>query len=139
MATTAVIPRPLPNIEDKLYQPFLRGLKERRLMVQRCEDCGHYQWPPREFCGKCHGESLSWTEVPQEGDVYTFSVVYRPFHPWFREHVPYALSVVDVGNGVRLLGATFGPEAENVTCGQHMRAEFEDMSEDIALLRWVPA
>jgi uncharacterized OB-fold protein len=129
--------RPIPVI-DQLYAPYYLGLKERKILVQKCTACGHIQWPPRDFCFGCHANQLTWTEVPQVGKVYTYSVYYRAFHPWFKQHLPMAAVVADLGEGVRILGNYLG-NVEEIVCDMEVKAVFEDVNKEITLLHWETA
>lgn len=137
--STAAITRPLPNAQEPLYRPYLQGLREHRLMVQHCSSCGHWQWPPREFCFVCHRPTLGWAEIGQQGSVYTYTVCYRAFHPWFKERLPYGIVDADLGQGIRLLAPYFDPDVEQLECGQTVHAAFDEAEGGITVLRWTRA
>jgi uncharacterized OB-fold protein len=128
--------RPLPDTKAPLYAPYYQGLRERKIVVQQCTACRHVQWPPRDICFRCHANQLSWTEMPQEGKVYTYSIYYRPFHPWFTDCVPLGAVVVDLGNGIRMLGNYRGTDIEEIHCDLSVKAVFEDVDERTTLLHW---
>jgi uncharacterized OB-fold protein len=65
---------------------FFRGLLERRLLVNRCGDCGRLHQPPGPVCPACWSDDVSPTEVSGRGTVHSFS---RP------------VVVVDLDEGVR--------------------------------------
>jgi len=132
----ATPPRPLPDVGDPLYAPHLQGLREHRILVQRCRHCGHRQWPPRELCFSCHEEAFDWVEMPAVGTIYTFSVAYRGFNPWFKDQVPYASVVADLGDGIRILAAGADDDVDSITCGDRVHAEFDDVSDELTVLRW---
>ena len=44
---------------------FWSGLREERLLVQRCDDCGLLRHPPRPMCPRCN--SLEWGTVEASG------------------------------------------------------------------------
>ena len=129
--------RPIPDLEDSLLRPYFRALRDHKLVAQHCEQCGHWQWPAREFCFQCHGSDLAWEEVQQSGTVYTYTVTYRAFHPWFQDQLPYGVAVVDLGNGIRMMANYFGSDVESLDCGQRMKAFFEKVNDDITLFTWI--
>ncbi|MGH2679571.1 MAG: Zn-ribbon domain-containing OB-fold protein [Actinomycetota bacterium] len=53
---------------------FLDGLRDRRILATTCVSCGRTLVPPRKFCERCFRPTDGWTEVPQTGDVETFSI-----------------------------------------------------------------
>ncbi|WP_077213288.1 Zn-ribbon domain-containing OB-fold protein [Bacillus dakarensis] len=129
-------PRPLPDTDNRLYLPYIQGLKKQLLLVQKCLHCADLQWPPREFCPSCNKSEFDWIEVQQEGEVYTYSIVYRAPHPWFNSKVPYGIVIVELENGVRMIGNYFEEDVENIECGMKMKAQFEHVNDDITVLKW---
>lgn len=97
------------------------------------------QWPPRELCFICHSNKLGWQETIQEGTVYTYTIVYRAFHPWFKQHLPYGVVVTELDNGIRMLANYFGPDVESLECGMRVKASFEDVDDMVTLLQWEKA
>lgn len=136
MSVSACITRPLPDLNDKLYALYFEALRNYKLVVQHCEDCEHSQWPAREFCFHCHGTRFRWQEVKQQGVVYTYSIAYRAFHPWFKDHLPYGIAVVELDQGIRMLGNYFGPDVESLECGMKVKASFEKVNDQVTLLHW---
>jgi acetyl-CoA C-acetyltransferase len=53
---------------------FLEGLREERILATTCTSCGRTLVPPRKFCERCFRPTDGWTEVPQTGNVETFSI-----------------------------------------------------------------
>ncbi len=140
MTTTTDVPRPVPAMPDSpLYRAYFAGLREQAIRVPRCTDCGVLQWPPRELCGHCQGSSFEQVDVPTVGEVYTYTVMNRAFHPWFRDKVPYGAAVVEVAPGVRILGRYAGDDVESLHCGQRMVAVFDDLGADSGSIAWRPA
>jgi uncharacterized protein len=132
------VTRPFPDPVLERFQPHFDALDRGELLVRRCEDCGRVQWPPRVCCRACSSERLTWTHAAGEGLIYTFTVCYRAFHPWFAERTPFGLVVADVEPGARLLGSCFSPEVESLACGQRVRADFSLKAGDHVVLAWEP-
>jgi uncharacterized protein len=139
VTTAAELPRPFPDPVLERFRPHFDGLRESRVLVPRCTTCGHLQWPPRVCCRACNAEEFAWEEAPVQGTVYTFTVCYRAFHPWFTARTPFGLVVADVQPGLRILGACFSPDVETLACGQPVRASFEAHGSDSIVLGWEPA
>ena len=47
-----------------------RGWLERRLLINRCDDCHHFHHPPKPICPSCWCSSLTPTEVGGEGVIH---------------------------------------------------------------------
>jgi len=47
-----------------------RGLLERRLLINRCSECGYWHHPPRSVCPLCWSQTVIPTEIGGRGIVY---------------------------------------------------------------------
>lgn len=54
-----------------------KGLLTRRLLVNRCGDCGYWIYPHRPMCPECWSENIVPTEVSGKGTVYTFTLLHQ--------------------------------------------------------------
>jgi uncharacterized OB-fold protein len=52
-----------------------RGLLRRRLLINRCDDCGYWIYPHRPLCPRCWSWSVTPTEVSGRGRVHLFTEV----------------------------------------------------------------
>jgi uncharacterized OB-fold protein len=92
-------PRPHPT---PFTQPFWDALRDARLVIQRCSECGVWRWPPQVACPTCLSEHYTWADTTGRGRLYSYSVVHRPVDP-ARFDAPYVLAVVQLDEGPRLL------------------------------------
>jgi uncharacterized OB-fold protein len=99
-------PDPVPY-GDPLTTPFWRAAERRELSVQRCLGCGHHQFPPRPHCVRCGGVELEWRRAGGEGTIYSLTVVRFPVAPELPP--PYAVALVELDEGPRLLANLDGP------------------------------
>jgi uncharacterized protein len=136
--TTGDWPRPFPDPPLERWQSHFEGLKEGRILVRRCAECGALQWPPRIRCRACGGARLDWIDAATEGDVYTYSVCNRAFHPWFEERLPYALVLVECEPGVKVLGNCFSAAVAELKCGMRVAAGFDTRADGHVVLTWEP-
>ena len=126
--------RPLPSLDDPDSAPFWRATKEHQLRYQLCDDCGKLVFFPRRHCTQCLGSALSWHTAAGEGQIYSFSVVRLSRHPFFRTQVPYAVALIDLDEGFRMLSNVTGAEdpGTDLAIGQRVILEWEDHA-DVAL------
>src|SRR5258707_9827185 len=89
--SSASIPLPVPS---PLTEPFWAAVRHHRLEIQRCRECGGYQWTPQMVCGACLEDTLDWTAVSGLATVYSFTIVRRPQSPAFT--APYVVAEVDL-------------------------------------------
>jgi len=71
--------------------------------------------------------------------VYSYTVARRPTHPAFADRVPYVIAIVELEEGPRMTTNVVGCEPDDVHIGMPVRATFEDVDEEIALVCFEPA
>lgn len=104
-------PAPTPNPETV---PFWEGLADGVVRLQRCRCCGRAQHHARAICRWCWSEDLAWVTATGSARVWTWTVVHRPSHPAWTPEAPYAVVVVELEEGPRLVAAFEGSTAELV-------------------------
>lgn len=96
--------------------------RQGRLLVQRCDACGHHQHHPRPFCLSCRRrDALGFVEASGRGTLHAFTVVHRS--PRDDLDAPYTVALVDLDEGVRLLTWFTG---EDPRCDLPVRVAFRD-------------
>ena len=128
-------PRPLPIQES---EPFWAGTLVGELRAQHCNACGHDQLYPRTVCTACHREDLSWRAVSGLGTEYSVTVVPLAPRPDLAEDVPYAIALIELDEGPRLMSNVVGCAPEAVRIGQRMQVEFDDEAEGVRVPRFRP-
>ena len=126
MTTTTGWKRPLPT-PSPLTRPFWEATKQGRLVLQRCSRCGEYVWTPQPVCRTCLTETLEWTPVSGRGSIYSFVVIERAATPAF--NAPYAIVVVELEEGPRMLSDLVDVNVEDVRIGMPVEVAFEDAGE----------
>jgi uncharacterized OB-fold protein len=119
--------------------PFWEATQGRRLTVQRCANCERWIWYPRSACPGCLGEDLLWTEVSGQGSVYAVSVHQRPGVAEMKDRVPYAVALVQLDEGVRMLTNVVRCDPESVQVGQRVSVAWEALSDGRHLPVFVPS
>jgi uncharacterized OB-fold protein len=119
---TATQPRPAITRDSEF---FWAGLNERRLLIRRCARCAHLHHPPGPMCPRCH--SFEWTAQPVSGRgvLHSYVIVHQPQLPGFTYPLPVAL--VELEEGVRLLGDLRGLTPSAVYIGMPVEVEFIDV------------
>jgi uncharacterized protein len=101
---------------------YLRGLKEGRVIGQRCPACGKVYVPPRGACPVDGVPTTTDVELPDVGTVTTFCVVNVPFQGQ-RVPSPYvAASVLLDGADIAFQHLILGCEPAEVRMGMRVRA-----------------
>ena len=130
-------PRPAP---DEITSFFWEGVEQHRLLILRCDDCGHYIHLPREVCRFCLSTNLSPSEMSGEGTVETFTVPYQPFHPYFRQHIGYVLAVVRLAEDpdLRLVTNIVDCSDDDVRCDMPVHVVFREVAPGFTLPYFAP-
>ncbi len=117
----AVVAPPLADADSQFYWD---GLRARRLLVQRCAECECHRFPPMPACPSCAAPGGQVVELEPRGTIYSWIVVHRAFAPAFRREVPYAIAVVELAEGCRLL--TRLEHEEPIEAGQTVVGHYHD-------------
>jgi uncharacterized protein len=135
----ADLKRPLPNLKEHDTRAFWDATKDKQLRYQRCDDCGTTVFYPRQHCTACLGSKLTWHTASGRGTVYSYSVVRKAEHPFFRTLVPYAVAWIDLDEGPRLLSNVVGiaDPAKDLKIGQKVTVEWE-VHDDLAVPLFKP-
>lgn len=89
--------------ESDAGAPFWAASRDQRLVLPWCTDCGRPHWYPRGFCPSCLSEAIEWRDATGDGTVHAVSVQPKPSRPELADRAPYAVVLVDLAEGVRML------------------------------------
>ena len=88
---------------DRLAAHFWEGCAAGELRYQRCAACAAPQVFPGEFCRRCGTAQLEWRIARGSGTVYALTRVERAPADEFRALAPYAIVLVDLDEGYRMM------------------------------------
>jgi len=129
--------KPLPAV-DELSQPFWDAAKQHRLVVQRCQECGYFNHPPRPACDACQSQQLQFEPVSGRGTIYSFTVMHQPNIAGFEDQIPYVNILVELEEQPLLFMVSdlTGAEKDQVRIGGQVEVYFEDANDEITLSRF---
>ncbi len=122
--------KPKPSI-DQDNEAFWDGLKDHKLLIWKCSECGAVYWPKtycinhanKPFAGEC-----DWVEASGRGKIFAFNIHHWAFHPGFKEEVPYYYALIELDEGPlissQLVGDRVPPDIHTV--GQTVEVVYED-------------
>jgi uncharacterized OB-fold protein len=90
-------PKPTPETEH-----YWEGTKLGELRIQRCHACGQAYFYPRPSCPFCFSTDVSWEVASGRARLHTYLISHRPA-PGFADDVPYAIAVVELEEGPRMM------------------------------------
>ena len=123
-------PRPRPSItHDQDF--FFDGLKEGKLLIQKCAQCGTLRHPSGPMCRNCR--SLEWTtlEAAGGGTIHSFVVVHYPQVPSF--DYPNPVLLVQLDEGVRIVANAVDTPREKIVIGSRVQLVVQRCDDDLAL------
>ena len=120
-------------------EPFWSATERHELVLPWCTNCGQPFWYPRPVCPRCLRPGVEWRPASGRGEVYAVSVMHRAAHPGMADRVPYAVALVDLDEGVRLLTNVVGVDAVEVHVGMEVAVTWEPMSDGRNLPVFAPA
>ena len=88
------IPLPQPG---PISEPYCQGCREGVLRFQRCLDCSAPTHTPALMCAVCASRSLVWVDSSGNGEIYSWTRVWRPVTPDFV--TPYVPVIVAMEEG----------------------------------------
>lgn len=129
------IPDPTPET-----QFFWDKTQEHELWIQRCNDCANVYFPPRFHCPKCLSVNVEWMRASGKGILYSYMINHRA-PPGFEDEAPYAIAVVQLEEGPRMMTNIIGIEntPENLVLDMALEVTFDDSPPDVTIPKWQPA
>ena len=139
---TATAPTPAP--ESPMLPPvtpdtafFWDGTAAGELRLQRCARCGALRHPPGPMCRACGvAADGGYAVAAGTGEVFSYVVHHHPPVPGKR--LPMVVALVQLPEGVRILGELPGVRPDQVRIGMPVRVTFVPAG-GMALPAWRPA
>ncbi|MGF1596792.1 MAG: Zn-ribbon domain-containing OB-fold protein [Acidimicrobiales bacterium] len=125
LAAGLAAPRPA---RDGLDEPYWSGTRRHELLVQRCDNCGAFQWGPEWMCHACQSLEVGWAVVEPRGRIFSWQRPHHPVHPALNDQGPYIVVLVELpaAGGVRMVGNLLGDPLQEVRIDAEVEAVFED-------------
>lgn len=120
---------------------FWNGLRDHKLLIQRCKDCRALRAPARPMCPNC--TSLHWDTVESSGRGTVYSYVMPQHPPMPLMEYPYIVALIELDEGVRLVSNLCEIATESVEVGMPVEvfyATFDTLDDkDVVLHQFRPA
>jgi uncharacterized OB-fold protein len=104
-------------------EQFYKFLAQGKLMAGKCVKCGKIHLPPRPLCDDCFSQEFEWMEVSGKGRLLTYTVIHIA-PPQFQAPAPYAVGIVQLENGLKILGMISGVAPEQLKIGMDLTIDF---------------
>ncbi len=126
---------PKMDLESRLFWEYL---KKNELRLQKCMECSRLRFPPYPACPYCGAPGGYWVSLSGKGKVYSWIVVNHSVDPRLKEDVPYAVALVEMEEGPRLLGRLVGCLLDEINGDMPVKGRFEIANEELTLLNFEP-
>jgi uncharacterized OB-fold protein len=109
---------------------FWREFPQRyRLEAGKCKTCGAISFPPRIVCPSCGGREFETTKLAETGKILTYTIIRVPPHQ-FADQAPYAVAIVELGDGVKVMGQVADCDFDKIKIGMRVKFEFRTISSE---------
>ena len=107
-----------------------REIPERyRLEGVICRDCSKIMFPRRLVCPACASKNIEPHSLSGRGRLMTFTII-RVAPDGYGDQVPYAVGLVELDEGVRLMGQVVDCDPEALKIGDTLKTQFRRMREE---------
>jgi uncharacterized protein len=129
--------KPLPQVTPEM-KPFWDAARRHELVLQRCRGCGAHRFPARDICSRCLARDAEWTPVSGHGSVFSWAVMHQVYHPGFASEVPYALVVIELEEGARLVSNLIDCPPGEIRAGMPVEVVFDEVTPEVTLPKFRP-
>ncbi len=103
---------------------YWREIPQRyRYEANKCSQCGKINFPPRIICPECQGREFETIRLAEKGKVLTYTVI-RVAPQQFVDQAPFAVGIVELEDGVRLMGQIVDCDVDSIKIDQKVKLEF---------------
>ncbi|MFJ3951618.1 OB-fold domain-containing protein [Streptomyces libani] len=149
---TPLRPRPVINRDNA---GFWEGVRRHRLLIQRCTGCRTLRFPWLPGCNACGSPEWGTVGASGAGTVFSYVVMHHPAFPAFTAPdqqadgagsgvagpdtagpgaaSPYAVGLIELAEGVRMVSNIVGTPYDKVRIGMPVRLEFLRADEELEL------
>jgi uncharacterized OB-fold protein len=126
----------LPVITE-FEKPFWDNLQNGQLMVQKCPECGHVQFPPSPVCSDCLSDKVQWINCSGKATLWSRVVFHKAYLDPYSD-VPYGVVLAKLEEGPIVTGR-ISPEAVASTAfDAPLRTTYVKTADGTMLVEFVP-
>jgi uncharacterized OB-fold protein len=128
---TAHVVRPMVNRDSQF---FWDGTALGELRIPKCNACGALRFPPGPACQSCDAYDRGHVVAAGTGTVYSYVVHRHPPVPG--KELPIVLALIDLDEGVRMVGEVVDVAEDQISIGSRVRVDFNRVDDDLTLPVW---
>jgi uncharacterized OB-fold protein len=113
-------------IVDAESESFWDGVVAGEWRLCSCVSCGALRFPPSAVCHQCGAVGHNWVPAAGTGTLYASTVIHRPPSPFWEALAPYAVGLIELDEGPRVLCTIFADDLTALRAGGRMRLCFRE-------------
>src|SRR4030042_1649294 len=125
---------PLITASDKA---FWDAAKKHELVMYKCLNCGKL-YSQANDCVAGGNPQMEWVKVSGKGEVFTYCIYHQPFHPAWKDDIPYNVAYVKLAEGPLLMTNIVDCDNKDIYIGMSVEVVFEDVTEEVTLPKLKP-
>jgi uncharacterized protein len=126
-----------PAVSDESKE-FWDATRRKVLMLPWCSECRSPFWFPREVCPICGSRDVQFKPTTGSGTVYAISIHHRPGPGRSAEDGPYAVALVDLDDGVRIMSNLVAADLAAIEVGAVVTLCWEPLEDGRHLYMFEP-
>jgi uncharacterized OB-fold protein len=131
------MPRVIPPVDSHVDAFFWQGVRDDRLLVQRCAACSSLVHPPQPMCPTCRSLDRITEEAPRRGTVYSWLVSQHPSAPDDHRRLVALIELSIDDRPLRFVSNLRDVEPEAIATGMAVEVFFDDV-DGVKLPQWRP-
>lgn len=117
-----------PGVQlDHINKHFYRGMLQKELRLNRCDDCGTWHHRPKPRCPRCLSKNVTPTPVSGRGTVYLLMFLHQgPPAEGVDYRTPHPVATVDLDEqeGLRFTSAAVAADDGEIRIGDRVALEW---------------
>jgi len=133
----------MPEIQKQLpavteyNKPFWEAARRHELVAYSCKNCGNF-CSGVTVCTACDNPDMAWVKLSGKGQVFTFCIFHQPFHPAWKDDIPYNVAYVKLNEGPLLVTNIIDCPNDDIYIGMPVEVVFDDVTEQVTLPKFRP-
>lgn len=112
---------------------FWREIPQRYNFIgNKCENCEHVYFPPRESCPMCRRKSIGKMKemkLSGKGEVITYSIIHVG-PSGFEEQTPYPIAIIKLEEGPQITAQIVDCSLNEIKIGMQVESTFRKIQQD---------
>lgn len=105
-----------------IARPYFDAAARGELVIPQCNSCRRHFFYATVLCQHCHSGDWEWVRSDGAGAIYSHTAVHRPLGSSLP--APYIVVVVELDEGIRMMGNLLDCADDVVKIGQRVSVDF---------------